>query len=189
MLLERKRIMYRYCDVSIRKFTFDDIPLKINWINDPQINKHLHYDIPLEYEKTCQWFEKASKDPNRFDATIEYAGKPIGIVGFTQIDFEGKCAEDYLVIGDTSYWGKGIATKAGILNTLYAQKYMKLDYLYGMIEYNNISSLNQAIRRGGKFDRLVPEYYKKGDKLIDAFKVIYRPEAIPNLNGVIFEDD
>lgn len=181
--------MYRYNDVSIRKFTFDDIPLKIKWINDPKINKHLHYDIPLEYEKTCLWFENAVKNPNRYDAIIEYEGNPIGIVGFTQVDTENNCAEDYLVIGDTSYWGKGIAMKAGILNTLYATKYMHLDYLFGMIEYNNISSLNQAIRRGGKFDCLIPGYYKKEGRLIDAFKVIYKPEAIPNLNGIIFEDE
>lgn len=50
--------MYQYKDVKIRRFTFDDIPLKIEWINNPENNKFLHYDLPLEYEKTVAWFKK-----------------------------------------------------------------------------------------------------------------------------------
>ena len=53
--------MYQYEDVRIRKFEFDDIPLKIEWVNNPENNEFLHYDLPLEYDKTCKWFE-ANKD-------------------------------------------------------------------------------------------------------------------------------
>ena len=49
--------MYQYEDVKIRRFTFDDIPLKIEWINNPENNKFLHYDLPLEYEITVAWFK------------------------------------------------------------------------------------------------------------------------------------
>lgn len=177
--------MFRYEDVSIRKFEYEDIPLKVQWINDPRVNVHLHYELPLEYEKTCDWYKNASVNPNRFDGIIEYYGKPIGIVGVTNIDFEKRCGEDYLVIGDPSYWGKGIATKAGILNELYVKEYMGLDYVYGLIEYDNISSLNQAIRRGGKFECLLPNYYKNNGILKDAYKVNYYPENIPSLRGII----
>jgi len=177
--------MFRYKDVSIRKFRFEDIPLKVQWINDPRINAHLHFDLPLEYEKTCAWFKSASVNPNRFDGIIEYCGEPLGIVGVTNIDFEKKCGEDYLVIGHPSFWGKGIAAKAGILNELYVKEYMNLDYIYGLIEYDNVSSLNQAVRRGGKFECLIPDYYNNKGKLKDAFKVNYYPENIPSLEGII----
>lgn len=179
--------MFRYKDVTIRKFQFEDIPLKIKWINDNRVNVHLHYDLPLEYNKTCQWYKTTTNDPNRFDGIIEFNGVPIGIVGVTNIDFENRCGEDYLVVGEVDYWGKGIATKAGILNTLYAKEYLKLDYLYGLIEYDNISSINQAVRRGAKFDSLLPNYYENAGKLKDAYKVKYYPENIPSLEGVYDE--
>ena len=44
--------------VSIRKFDKKDIPNKVNWINDPRNNAFLHYDLPLEIEKTEVWFER-----------------------------------------------------------------------------------------------------------------------------------
>jgi RimJ/RimL family protein N-acetyltransferase len=181
--------MYRYEDVSIRTFREDDIQLKIDWINDPRVNQHLHYELPLEYEKTYKWFLNAIQNKNRFDGVIEYYGKPVGIVGVTNVDYEKKCAEDYLVIGDVSCWGKGIATKAGILNQLYVRDNMGLDYIYGIIEYDNISSLNQAIRRGAKFEELLPEYYVNKEKRKDAFRVNYHSHNIPTkaLEGLIHD--
>lgn len=179
--------MYRFEDIAIRKFTEEDIQLKINWINDPRVNKHLHYDLPLEYEKTYKWYLNAITKKDRFDGIIEYYGKPIGIIGVTNIDFENKCGEDYLVIGDVSAWGKGLATKAGVLNELFLRDAYGLDYVYGLIEYDNISSLNQAIRRGGKFDSLLPGYYTQNGRKKDAFRINYYPENIPEkaLMGLI----
>ena len=44
--------------ISIRKFESKDIPKKVEWINNSENNKYLHYDIPLKIEKTEKWFEK-----------------------------------------------------------------------------------------------------------------------------------
>ena len=33
--------------ISIRKFESKDIPKKVEWINNSENNKYLHYDIPL----------------------------------------------------------------------------------------------------------------------------------------------
>ena len=38
--------------ISIRKFESKDIPKKVEWINNSENNKYLHYDIPLKIEKT-----------------------------------------------------------------------------------------------------------------------------------------
>ena len=37
--------------ISIRKFESKDIPKKVEWINNSENNKYLHYDIPLKIEK------------------------------------------------------------------------------------------------------------------------------------------
>ena len=91
--------MYQFDDVKLRKFTFEDIPRKIEWINNPENNQYLHYDLPLEYEKTVAWYERTKDRTDRFDAVIEYCGEPVGLTGLTNIDFKNSKAEDYRIVG------------------------------------------------------------------------------------------
>ena len=60
------------CQVTIRKFEFDDIPNKVKWINNPLVNRYLHYDLPLEIKKTEEWFIANQNRSDRFDAVIYY---------------------------------------------------------------------------------------------------------------------
>ena len=59
--------------VAIRKFEERDIPSKVRWINDEANNRYLHYELPLEEEKTLAWFRKNQNRQDRYDAVIEWA--------------------------------------------------------------------------------------------------------------------
>ncbi|MDD7766936.1 GNAT family N-acetyltransferase [Anaerococcus vaginalis] len=131
--------MCEFEDVKIRKFEFNDINKKIEWINNPKNNEFLHYDLPLEYEKTCKWFEKNKDKKNRYDAIIEYKGTPVGIIGLLNIDYKNKKCEEYITIGNTSLKRKGIGTKALNLICLYAFKILKLNKVTAYVEYGNPS--------------------------------------------------
>ena len=94
--------------VTLRDFTEGDINNKIRWINDPENHRYLHYDVPLEYSKTLQWF--LSKDNNcRLDFVIEYENVAVGLIGLLGIDNVNSKAEYYICIGEKQYKGKGIA--------------------------------------------------------------------------------
>lgn len=124
--------------VSIRKFEERDIPNKVKWINDPTNNKYLHYDLPLEIEKTKIWFENTKNNTNRYDAVIEADGISCGTVGLLNIDSKNHKAEFYIAMGEHSYKGKGIATQAGKLILDYAFKQLRLNKVYLFTETNNI---------------------------------------------------
>lgn len=66
MLLESRKMT-----INIRKFSIEDIPNKVEWINNPKNNKYLHYNLPLEVQKTINWFKNNEKRTDRFDAVIE----------------------------------------------------------------------------------------------------------------------
>ena len=55
---------------SIRPFAKEDIPYKVAWVNDSENNRYLHYDLPLEIEKTEKWYRGLLNRTDRFDATI-----------------------------------------------------------------------------------------------------------------------
>lgn len=61
--------------VTIRKFKREDIPKKVEWINNPENNQFLHYDIPIEIEKTQRWYENIAGRTDRYDAVIEADGE------------------------------------------------------------------------------------------------------------------
>lgn len=123
--------------ISIRKFNEKDIPNKIKWINDSENNKFLHYDLPLEHEKTLEWFIRNKDRQDRFDAVIEYEGIPVGIIGLLNIDFKNKKAEYYITLGEKQYKGKGIAYKASIDIIKYAFDELNLNKIYLYTETEN----------------------------------------------------
>ena len=77
-------------NVSIRKFEKKDIPNKVRWINDPENNTYLHYDLPLRVEPTEVWFEKNKERTDRYDAVIEADNIPVGLIGLLSIDKKHK---------------------------------------------------------------------------------------------------
>ena len=72
--------------VNLRKFNENDIEKKIKWINDPKNNEFLHYNIPLNYENTLNWYIKNQNNPKRKDMIIEYNGIAVGVIGIINID-------------------------------------------------------------------------------------------------------
>ena len=99
-------------NITIRKFEAKDIPLKVEWINNPLNNRYLHYNLPLKEDETYRWFERNQNRIDRYDATIEADGIAIGLIGLLDIDFQNYKAEYYITIGNREYLGKGIAFQA-----------------------------------------------------------------------------
>lgn len=123
--------------ISIRKFKKEDIDNKIRWINDSENNEFLHYDLPLEYEKTLKWFMNNKDRMDRFDAVIEYNAMPVGIIGLLNIDYKNKKAEFYITVGEKDYKGKGIAYKASMELLEYAFNDLGLNKIYLYTETEN----------------------------------------------------
>lgn len=153
---------------SIRLFKESDIPCKVRWINDCENNKFLHYDLPLDEDKTRVWFHKNKGRLDRYDAIIEYDGDPVGLIGLLSI-VDGR-AEYYLTLGESQYKGKGIARDASLLMLKYAFEELKLREVYFYTEVDNIPAQkllekcgfvkyrldkNSAINRG----KFVDTYY------------------------------
>lgn len=124
-------------EVTVREFCKEDIDNKVKWINDPENNQYLHYDIPITYEGTLNWFNSKSRI-NRLDCVIEYTGIPVGLIGLLSIDHNSRKAEFYISMGDTSFKRKGIATRAINLILEYAFGDLNLNKVYLNVDEENI---------------------------------------------------
>ena len=132
--------MWREVEVTIRKFDRTDIPKKVEWINNPENNQFLHYDIPICVEKTEKWFDSHEGEDTRFDAVIEADGIPVGTIGLLAIDKKNSKAEYYIAMGETAYKGKGVAKKASKLILEYGFQTIGLNRIYLFTEVENIAA-------------------------------------------------
>ena len=133
--------------VTIRKFEREDIPKKVEWINNPENNSFLHYDIPISVEGTEKWFDSHINDDDRFDGVIEVDGIPVGTIGLLSIDSKNGKAEYYIAMGETSYKRKGIAAEASRQLLDYGFNVLDLNriYLYTEVENTGAQKLFEKI--------------------------------------------
>ena len=155
--------------VLIRKFEKKDIPNKILWINDDTNNQYLHYDLPLEYEKTCRWYEANKNRTDRYDAVIEYNGIPVGLIGLLSIDKKNSKAEYYITMGSHKYKGKGIAKEASKQLLRYAFEQLNLNRVYLYTEVGNIVAQKLFEKVGFKREGLLVCDINNRGKFVDRY--------------------
>lgn len=167
---------------SIRLFKESDIPYKVRWVNDCENNKFLHYNLPLDEDKTRAWFHKNKGRLDRYDAIIEYDGNLVGIIGLLSI-VDGR-AEYYVTLGERQYKGKGIARDASILLLKYAFEKLKLREVYLYTEVDNIPAQKLFERCGFMKCRLDKNSAVNKGKFVDRYYyVITASEFCKNNEG------
>ena len=153
--------------VTIRKFEKMDIPNKVKWINDTRNNTYLHYDLPLEVEKTERWYELNKDRVDRYDATILCDGAPVGLIGLLSIS-DGT-AEYYVSMGEQAYKGKGIAKEASRLLLEYAQHELNLISVYLYTEIDNIAAQKLFEKIGFEKKYVEEKSANNRGKLVDRY--------------------
>ena len=93
------------------------------WMNDPEINRYLESRFQtLSLENLTDYVKAMDASPeNHFFAICTRDGdRHIGNIKLGPINWHHRRAEIGLVIGEKSYWGKGVATEAIAMVTQYA---------------------------------------------------------------------
>ena len=154
-------------NITLRKFTASDIPDKVRWINDESNNTYLHYELPLEIEKTLCWFETVKDRADRYDAVIEADGVSVGIIGLLNIDKVNLKAEYYITLGEGSYKRKGISYVASKQLLEYAFDIIGINKVYLNVDADNIAACNLYEKLGFKCEGIFKEDMVHRKKLID----------------------
>ena len=167
-------------DVALRDFEEQDIPRKIEWINNAENNTYLHYDIPLEYDKTLHWFRNKN-NATRLDCVIEYKGIPVGLIGLVSIDSGNQKAEYYVSMGNTAFKRCGIASNATRLLLKYAFECLQLNKIYLNVDSENIAACRLYEKAGFRCEGVFLQDMMHRGKLIDRKR--YAMLASEFLNG------
>ena len=155
--------------ISIHKFRETEIENKIRWINDPENNRFLHYDLPLMYDKTLAWFQANKDRTDRYDAVICADGVSVGLIGLLGIDQKNAKAELYVALGEADYKGKGVALRASELLLKHAFEVLKLNKVYLYTEKENYAAQKLFERSGFQKEGLLKEDLIYKGRKVDRF--------------------
>ncbi|PJA01923.1 N-acetyltransferase [bacterium (Candidatus Gribaldobacteria) CG_4_10_14_0_2_um_filter_41_16] len=155
-LLEESNVTREYCD----------------WLNDPAVNKYLTTKEST-IDELRQYIKKQVQDPNSFFVGIfeKTNDLHIGNIKLEPIDWKNKKAVFGILIGNKSYWNKGIGTEATKLICDYAFKKMGMEKVELGVIASNIPAIKSYEKVGFKVDKIEKNVIRQGDKLFDKIEM------------------
>lgn len=135
-------------NVVIRPLVKEDANISYKWRNNPEIWKYTgsrpDREITLDIE--LEWIENVLHRENEKRFAILVDNVYVGNTQLTSITDES--AVFHIFIGDTKYWGKGVASKAMDLLMNFAKNELNLEKLILTVNQENKSAVNLYKRKG-----------------------------------------
>lgn len=151
----------------IRRLQKEDLPTRVEWMNNPKIYSSMHFEVPILMENTIRWYESNLTNEKRFDITVLEDGEIVAFGGFTSIDRTVGKAETYLFASPFQLH-KGIGTRAKKLICQYGFETLGLDKIYFVTNEDNYASIRVNEKCGFKLEgRLRKEYLTKDGNRLD----------------------
>lgn len=118
--------------IYLRPLEESDLPLRVKWVNDPEIRKTLMFDYPLSLAKTRAWFQKTVMDSTKINFSIvdRESDTVIGMTGLIDINIKHGRGQLYITIGEKTYWGRHIADEVIQLVLEYGFRELNLNKIY-----------------------------------------------------------
>lgn len=99
-------------------------------------------------EWSRQYLEQIVSDPDAWIQVISIDGSNIGFCGLSGISEVNKCAEFFILIGDSEYWNKGIGTEVGIFVLDYGFSIMGLNRIWLTVSEPNLGAMRSYRKIG-----------------------------------------
>ena len=161
--------------IRLRRDERSDLPIFVDWLNDPDVRRYLSTFLPTSQAAEEQWFENMLKRPpdeQPFGIEIRDGDgwRLIGNCGFFDINWRTRSAEVGLFIGDKSCWNMGYGTEVmrlllrhgfGTLNLNRIFLHVDVDNKGGIRAYQKAGFVHEArlreadFRDGKYFDELI----------------------------------
>lgn len=173
-LLEDKNFLENK-NIYLRNVCLEDVnDSYYQWLNDPQVNQFLETRFVVQSKEKIAEFV-TSKDGNANEILLAICDKKhklhIGNIKLGPINWHHRRAEISLLIGNKSYWGKGIATQAIELVSQFAFQTLNLNKLMAGAYKANLGSIKAFQHCGFKIEGEVEDYALVNNKGISVIKM------------------
>lgn len=145
------------------KFSKEDIETRVEWINNPLINKTMFFDLPASVKNTLRWYENNLGSNSRIDFSFKNEdGKLVAMGGFTGITEIHKNAEFYVMVNPDSH-GRGIGKQVSYWMYNYGFSQLNLHKIYLYTNDNNVAAYSIYEKAGFTLEGILREHkWKNG---------------------------
>jgi len=120
--------------ITLRAIEKEDLRMLKRWRNSPEVMPWCRQYRPLSDTNMLNWYESLTKD-NEYNLTndfliMEYNGTPIGVGGYTRIDWRNRKAEVSFYVGEDTKRTSEVITQALLVLLDYAYETLNLRKVY-----------------------------------------------------------
>jgi RimJ/RimL family protein N-acetyltransferase len=139
--------------IRLRAITEDDLPLFVEWLNDPEVTQGLMHFIPFSIEDEKDWFESMRKQPHEEHPLVieigsEEGWETIGNCGLFGIDWRIRQAEFGIIIGAKQHWNCGYGSEAFKLIIEHGFDTLNLNRIFLRVYENNPRAIRSYEKAG-----------------------------------------
>ncbi|MBM3145470.1 MAG: GNAT family N-acetyltransferase [Chloroflexi bacterium] len=139
--------------IRLRAIDKDDLPLFVEWLNDPEVRHGLMIYLPLSQTEEEQWFDAMLKRPQEehplvIEVNDQEQWIPVGDCGLFGINWRVRSAEVGIVIGDKSRWNQGYGVKAVRLLLQHGFGTLNLNRIFLRVYENNPRAVRSYEKAG-----------------------------------------
>jgi ribosomal-protein-alanine N-acetyltransferase len=157
--------------VYLRALTEQDVKGSYSaWLNDPEVTRYnSHGRFPMTVDKLLNYVTVSkSSDRDLVLAVVDKSNSVhIGNISLQNINWIDRNAEIAFLLGDKSYWGKGVMLDAGILLISHGFKLLNLHRIYCGTSAENLGMQKLAVKLGMEKEGLRKQAIFKNGKYID----------------------
>lgn len=125
----------------VEKSDLDPNGRYFQWLNDSEVTQYMFQGtFPNSLENMIAYYEQSIGSQNQVNFAIiaKEGNVHVGNIGLNSIEWVHRTAELGLLVGDKSYWGKGVALDAVELLAGYAFDKLNLRKLWGGTQDRNV---------------------------------------------------
>lgn len=141
--------------IGLRAFRRDDLDLYAHWLNDKAVTKYLEMGWR---PTTPQDLEAVYTEATDGKSAIVFVvcdlknDQPIGTTGFYFLHWPGRRAQYRILIGDSSYHGKGVGSEVNALMVQHGFERLNLHTIYLGVNADNEGAIKSYEKAGYKHE-------------------------------------
>ena len=170
--------------IRLRAVEREDLPLFVEWLNDPEVIEGLIFTQPLSLEEEQLWFEKLAERPQverplAIEVQEGERWRLIGNSGFHNISLINRSSEVGIFIGDKTLWNSGYGTETMQLLLKHGFETLNLNRIALVVYDDNLRAIRTYEKAGFILEgRLRQAKYKHGRYIDELIMSVLRSEWI-----------